>query len=294
MITAISRRSEEVGVGRFPDLGTPGPRIPSSVCKAAEQGRSLPAMRVDLRLPIRIAVATTEAGPPGNHHRWEEFSGLLPPGSEIRQLHGSVHRGRIAGRGGAWLNAAGLESWFREWKPDVLYYHRLADLEFGIHPVAWQEALRISLRHVLVNAMRPPSTVHERLLVREMMMAVGEFWPGDPDDPGTPLGPKLSGGLSWLVQAQRGAHELLRWKPRNAVEPRITMVDGVFDESGRLASPAGMATFLLGKPPPGLSESTAIRDESFAARYLPDASRMKSGGLWLPTHESRDCFAADR
>lgn len=206
-------------------------------------------MRVDSRLPVRIAVASKESCPHAADRWWVAFPGLLPPGSEVRQVCGSVHHCRIADRTEPGLDPAGVESWFGEWKPDVLYFPRLADLEFGILPLAWQEALRISLRHVLVNAVRPPSTVHERLLVRETMMAVSDFWPGVPDGRESPLGPNLSGGLTWLVQGNRGAGELLRWKPRRAVEPRITVVDSIFDESGRLECPTGLATLLLGDPP---------------------------------------------
>ncbi len=294
MIKVSARRSEGIGVKRFLHLDARESKISRSVCDASDQGWSIPAMRVDSRLPVRIAVASKESSPHAADSRWVEFSGLLPPGSEIRQLCGSAHRCRIAGRAEPWLNAAGLESWFREWKPDVLYFPRLADLGFGILPLAWQEALRISLRHVLVNAVRPPSTVHERLLVREAMMAVGGFWPGVPDGRESPLGSNLSGGLNWLVQGNRGAGELLRWKPRRAVEPRMTVVDGVFDESGRIECPTGLATLLLGDPPFGVNDLSGRGQTPTVARHGPEGSRIGSRGLWLPSHERRDCLSSGR
>lgn len=221
-----------------------------------------PELPVDCRAPVRIVVVSAEAGFPRADSRLGGLLGLLPPGSSIRSLGGSVNRCRVEGCGETWRDAAGVESWFREWKPDILYYPDLEDLEFGIHPVGWRQDLRISLRHVLVNAVKGPSTVHERLLVREMMMAVGDFWPGAPDDVASPLVPEIPEGLSWLVRGNGGASELLRWKPQRAAKPGISLIEEVFDEAGGLMSPAGLARFLLGDAPGGAMN----RDEGWRAR----------------------------
>jgi hypothetical protein len=190
-------------------------------------------------------------------------------------LCGSVNRCRVEGGGETWRDAAGVESWFREWKPDILYYPDLEDLGFGIHPVGWRQDLRISLRHVLVNAVKGPSTVHERLLVREMMMAVGDFWPGAPDGVASPLVPEIPEGLSWLARGNRGASELLRWKPQRAAKPGISLIEEVFDEAGRLVSPAGLARFLLGDAPGGAMN----RDEGWRAR-LPAPNHGRAEMVW--------------
>jgi hypothetical protein len=170
-----------------------------------------------------------------------------------------------------------VESWFREWKPDILYYPAVEDLGFGIHPVGWRQDLRISLRHVLVNAVKGPSTVHERLLVREMMMAVGDFWHGAPDGEETRLVPEVSEGLSWLVRGSGGASELLRWKPQRAAKPGIALIEEVFDEAGHLVSPAGLARFLLGDAPGGAMD----RDEGWRAR-LPASTNGRAGMVRPP------------
>lgn len=237
----------------------------------------VPELPVDCRSPVRIAVVSAEVGFPGADSRLGGLLGLLPPGSSIRTLSGSVNRCRVEGCGEAWRDAAWVESWFRESKPDILYYPALEDLGFGIHPVGWRQDLRISLRHVLVNAVKGPSTVHERLLVREMMMAVGDFWPGAPDGEETPLVPEVPEGLSWLVRGSRGSSELLRWKPQRAAKPGIALVEEVFDESGRLVSPAGLASFLLGDAPGGAMN----RDEGWRAR-LP-ASKHGRAEMVRPT-----------
>lgn len=234
-----------------------------------------PELPVDCRSPVRIAVISAETGLPGADSRLGGLLGLLPPGSWIRGLCGSVNRCRVEGCGETWRDAAGVEAWFRECKPDILYYPALEDLEFGIHPVGWRQDLRISLRHVLVNAVKGPSTVHERLLVREMMMAVGDFWPGAPDDVASPLVPGIPEGLSWLVRWSGGAGELLRWKPRRAAKPGISLIEEVFDEAGRLMSPAGLARFLLGDAPGGAMN----RDEGWRAR-LPAPKHGRAEMVW--------------
>lgn len=221
-----------------------------------------PELPVDCRSPVRIAVASVGAGFRGTGDRLEELLGMLPPGSRIRSLRGSVNRCRVEGCGGTCRDAAGVLAWFREWKPDVLFYPSLEDLEFGIHPMGWRQDLRISLRHVLVNAARGPSTVHERLLVREMMIAAGDFWPGGPDDVASPLGRGIPEGLSWLVRGSRAAGELIRWKPQRAAEPRISIIQGQFGGSGKLPAPAGLATLLLG-------DSTGRSNESGARMSRP-------------------------
>lgn len=252
MMAVTSKSAEGIRTVPVPAQRSPWTVLPSIAVGGAEPRRTLPAMRVDCRMPVRIAVATKEAGLGGMGDRLRELAGLLPAGSRIRRLCGSVHRCRISDRPGSWVDASGVELWFREWKPDILFFPQLEDLEFGILPLAWQEALRISLKHVVVNAVRPPSTVHERLLVRETMMSMGGFWPGVAEVREAAPGLNSCGGLTWLVRGHRGEGELLRWKPRSAVKPRITMVDGIFDDSGRLESPAGLATFLLVGAPYGL------------------------------------------
>lgn len=253
-MTVTSMISESAGCGGMPEFPSSRPVSSGSSNSGPELGRVFPAMRVDPRVPVRIAVARAQKGFLSSGDRWFEISGSLPSGSKIRELRGSVHCCRIADRPESCLDAAGVELWFREWKPDVLYFPRLEDLSFGILPVAWQEALRISLRHVLVNAVRPPTTIRERLLVREMMMATGGFWPGDPE--GREVAPVLSlaDGITWLVQGQQGAIELLRWKPRRAVNPRIMMVQGGSYEWGCSQFAAEWGPLLLAELPCGHPE----------------------------------------
>lgn len=256
MMAVTSRIPVGIKTVRAPDQRSPGTALPGSLIGSAEPRSSLPSMRVDSRFPVRVAVATKGSDRRDLGDRWLELAGLLPPGSRICRLCGSVQRCRIEGRPESWLDASGVELWFREWQPDVLVFPQLEDLEFGILPLAWHEALRISLKHVLVNAVRSPSTVRERLLIRETMMSMGGFWPGVPDGCEEVPGLGFSRGLTWLVEGHRGEGELLRWKPRNAVKPRITKVDGVFNDSGILESAAGLATFLLGGAPYGLHGSS--------------------------------------
>ncbi len=239
--------SEGAGSGRIPDPPSPFPVASGSFNRCAGPGWSVPAMSVDPRAPVRIAVATTQKDLRGGCDRWVGISEWLPSGSMIRELHGSVQCCRISDRPESSLDAAGLELWFVEWKPDVLYFPRLEDLEFGILPVAWQEALRISLRHVLVNAIRPPSTVRERLLVRELMMATGGFWPGVEEGREVAPVPSLADGITWLVGGHRGEGELLQWKPRRAVEPQITIVEDLIKPEGLDLSQIGKR--FLGRMP---------------------------------------------
>lgn len=267
--------SEGSGARVLPTLMAKGAGRLEHARKPRAIGQVFPELPVDCRSPVRIAVASAEAGLPGVDSRLGGLLGLLPPGSWIRSLCGSVNRCRVEGGGETWRDAAGVESWFREWKPDILYYPDLEDLEFGIHPVGWRQDLRISLRHVLVNAVKGPSTVHERLLVREMMMAVGDFWPGAPDGVASPLVPEIPEGLSWLARGNRGASELLRWKPQRAAKPGISLIEEVFDEAGRLVSPAGLARFLLGDAPGG----TMNRDEGWRAR-LPAPKHGRAEMVW--------------
>lgn len=225
---------------------------PSEAPGAALLPRELPALRVDVRKPVGIVVASALALFQGADLRLQGLIDLLPAGSWIENLSGSVHRCRVGGE--VLLGSSQVECWFRDHNPDVLYYPAIEDLGFGIHPLLWRQDLRISLGHVMVNAVRGPSTVRERLLVREMMMAVGNFWPGDPDDTATPLSPGFCRGLSWLVCASCGAAELEKWKPRRAVKPRVSIVDEVFGDGGRLASTTGLATLLAGDLPGGSIE----------------------------------------
>lgn len=208
-------------------------------------------MKVDVRAPLGIVVASAVALFHGADVRLQGLIDLLPAGSWIENLSGSVHRCRVGGEGEVLLGSSQVECWFRERHPDVLYYPAIEDLGFGIHPLLWRQDLRISLGHVMVNAVRGPSTVHERLLVREMMMAVGDFWPGDPDGVATPFIPGFCRGLSWLVRGSCGAAELEKWKPPHAVKPRVSILQEVFDDGGRLASATGLATLLAGDLPGG-------------------------------------------
>ena len=208
--------------------------------------QELPALRVDVRKPLGIVVASALALFRGADVRLQSLIDLLPAGSWIENLSGTVHRCRVEGEGEVLLGSSQVEYWFRERNPDVLYYPAIDDLEFGIHPLLWQQDLRISPGYVMINAGRGPSTVRERLLVREMMMAVSDFWPGDPDDTATLFLPGFCRGLSWLVRGNSGVAELEKWKPRRAVKPRVSLVEEVFGDGGRLASAAGLATLLAG------------------------------------------------
>jgi len=269
--------TENRGARVLPPLVANGAGRPEHARRPRAIQQVFPELPVDCRSPVRIAVVSAEAGFPRGDSRLGGLLGRLPPGSSIRSLGGSVHRCRVEGRGETWRDAAGVESWFREWKPDILYYPAVEDLGFGIHPVGWRQDLRISLRHVLVNAVKGPSTVHERLLVREMMMAVGDFWHGAPDGEETRLVPEVSEGLSWLVRGSGGASELLRWKPQRAAKPGIALIEEVFDEAGHLVSPAGLARFLLGDAPGGAMD----RDEGWRAR-LPASTNGRAGMVRPP------------
>lgn len=210
----------------------------------------LPELRFDRRSPLRIAVAISDDLQPGVRGILEELRGHLPSGSWIRSLRGSVNRCHVEDLGGSWRNAAELESWFAQSQPDLLLYPRIEDIKFGLQPLGWQQSLRISLPHVLVHVAGVPSTVRERLLAREMMMAVGDFWPGAPDGRSSPLGSRVPEGLSWVVQGSSEAAELVRLKPRSSVRPRIQVIQDSFDAMGAPVFPSGLAQFLLGDLPP--------------------------------------------
>jgi len=209
----------------------------------------LPELRFDRRSPLRIAVAISDDLQPGVRGILEELRGNLPSGSWIHSLRGTVNRGRVEDLGVSWRNAAELESWFSQSQPDLLFYPRIEDIEFGLQPMGWQQSLRISLPHVLVHVAGVPSTVRERLLAKEMMMAVGDFWPGAPDGRSSPLGSRVPEGLSWVVQGSFEAAELMKLRPRRAVKPRIQVIQDPFNAIERPTSPSGLIQLLLGGSP---------------------------------------------
>jgi hypothetical protein len=209
----------------------------------------LPRLPFDFRAPLRIAVVLLDDVQSSAHATLEELRGHLPAGSWIRSFRGSVNRCRVEGWGNSWKDAADVESWFRNNKPDLLLYPRIEDIEFGLQPLGWCQCLRISLPRVVVNVVATPSTVRERLLVREMMMSVGDFWPREADDCLSPVLPGLPEGLSWIVRGSRVATDLLQLKPQRAVRPRIEIIQDEFDDRRRLMVQSGLAKLLLRDAP---------------------------------------------
>ena len=219
--------------------------------------------------------------------RWMERLRLrLPAGSTIAVLRGSATHAALLDRSGIHqtLDFRELRSWLGRHQPDLLYYPRLQDLAFGVAPLIWQQARQIALPRVWINACTPPSSVRERLLVREMMMTDGEHVPALnevlPRPPWTG-----GGGLTWLVRNPAGINALERLRPRSGVAPRFGILPDFPGDGSPFGPPAALADQLRSADPLGIPPLVGVEFPAHGLESHPSSpalERAGSAGSWRP------------
>ena len=219
-------------------------------------GRTSPEHPPSTAGPLRIVVVTS--GLPGRSihagfENWlQQFRQGLPADSKIEVLCGTSSRAtRLATTGiPSTMDLRETEIWLAQFRPDLLYYPRLEDLAFGVHPVMWNLADRIDLPRIWINLCVPPSSVRERLLIREMMIADGPT-PPDTETTGRRRPPAGSGGVRWLIRGPDDARALEPLRPSFAQAPQFGRLVNVPGERSPFGPTAELAGYLLGGVPLG-------------------------------------------
>jgi hypothetical protein len=146
------------------------------------------------------------------------------------------------------MDAREMESWLARFRPDLVYYPRLEDLAFGVHPVMWVQSLRIDLPRIWVNSCTPPSSVRERLLIREMLIADGPVGHGT-ETAGHRRPAADNRGLRWLIHGRDDARAIARLRPTFAEPPRFGRLTDDPGDRTPFGPAAALAAYLAGAIP---------------------------------------------